>query len=206
MAWPKGKPRGPRATNIAIGRDTDETDALAGIGHNSDRAVAQGRDGQALTRKRTVNSDVFHIPDDIVPNGWVYQWNPVEVLNKPLSAVESSIALAMEENGWRPVPAGRHMGRYMPAGTSAGAAIIRDGLRLDERPAILQEEAKAEEHAKAVQQMRDQHQILSLGSKMPAGFSRDNAKLQRMERAGTSRTIAPAPDIPRPQLRIDPAG
>lgn len=164
------------------------------------KAQAVGRDGEMLTRKRPVSADIFHIPREIIPDGWDYQWNAIEVVGQP----QTASIIAMAENGWRPVPAGRHEGMFMPAGTAPESAIIRDGLRLEERPMVLTEEARAEERMKASRLMQDQIEQHGLAAKMPNGFSRDNPNLARMERSGTSRSYAPAPEIARPQLPIDP--
>lgn len=166
-----------------------------------DKARALGRDGEMLTRKRPTSTDLFHIPPEIIPPDWDYQWNVIDVLGQQQTAAQ----LAMAENGWRPVPAGRHKGMFMPADYSENGAIIRDGLRLEERPMALTLEARAEERMKADRLMRDQQEQLGLTQKMPDGFSRDNSNLRRMEKSGTSRTYAPAGDIARPQLPIDPA-
>ncbi len=163
------------------------------------KVIAYSSTGEKLMRKRPINSDLFHIPPEIIPAGFEYQWNVCEVLGQP----QTAMMLAMAENGWRPVPAGRHKGMFMPAGYSENGDIIRDGLRLEERPWELNEEARQEERQKANKQVRDSQEHLGLTQKMPDGFSRDNANLRRMERQGTSRQIAPANDIPRPQLPID---
>lgn len=165
----------------------------------SGRVQAAGRDGEILTRKRPTNVDQFHIPPEIVPSGWDYQWNVVSVTGQEFVDIQ----IAMAENGWRPVPAGRHPGRFMPSGTPANAAIVRGGLRLEERPMILSQEAKMEEARKAGLQVSDQLENLGLTQKMPSGFSRDNPNLRRMERQGTSRSYGPAPDISRPVLPIE---
>jgi len=201
--WPKGKPRGPRQPKI------ETADALQmAPAQESPRQIvrpgaaeAMGRDGEILTRKRPISTDIFHIPPEIVPKNWDYQWNVIEVLGQ----AQTAMTLAMAENGWRPVPAGRHKGMFMPASYPENGDIVRDGQRLEERPLILTLEARKEERMKADRQMRDQQEQLGLTQKMPDGFSRENPNLHRMERQGTSRTYAPASDIPRPQLPIDPA-
>lgn len=204
MAWPKGKPRGPRAPKVNADpvREPVRQANRESVNPETGRMVVQGRNGEVLTRKRTVSSDIFHIPPEIVPQGYDYQWNVIEVLGRP----ETSAMLAMSENGWRPVPAGRHVGLFMPSGTPENAAIIRDGLRLEERPLALSDEARQEEKMKANRQLQDQKEQLGLVQRMPDGFSRDNSRLRAMEKAGTSRSYAPAPDAPRPRLEIDPAG
>ncbi len=194
--WPKGKPRGPRERL----REVPQNDPNVSYTPEG-KAMVRGRDGEWLTRKRPVSTDLFHIPNEIVPPGFSYQWNVMDVLGQQQTAAQ----LAMAENGWRPVPAGRHKGMFMPADYSENGPILRDGLRLEERPIELTREAQAEERMKADRLMRDQQEQLGLSQKMPDGFSRDNSNLRRMEKSGTSRTYAPAGDIARPQLPIDPA-
>lgn len=155
--------------------------------------------GEDFTRKRRGETNQFDIPANVIPEGWEYQWNVQSVTGEP--ATDSMIAMA--ENGWRPVPAGRHPGMFMPRGTPVNAEILRGGLRLEERPKVLSDEAREEERMKAQRQVSDQNEALMLSRAMPSGFSRDNPNLKRMERAGTKRTVGPAPDIARPVLPID---
>jgi len=181
-------------SGATIGRsETDE--AVIAEAHRTGKAVAVGRDGEVLTRKRTVSSDIFHIPEQLVPDGWTYQWNVLEVFNQPQTAQR----LAMQENGWRPVPSSRHPGMFMPVGYEG--PIIRDGLQLEERPAIMTEEAKQEELRKAKKQVLDQQEQLRLSAKLPSGYS-DDAKY-RGAGAMVRQTYEPAPASVRPQLPID---
>lgn len=195
--WPKGKPRGvrkPVRDEAPVRQARQEP--------RSGRAEAVGRDGEMLTRRRPADVDEFYVPAGIIPYGWEYQWNVETVTGEP----QTSEIIAMQENGWRPVPAGRHRDMFMPKGYPENGLILRKGLRLDERPKVLSDEARNEELAKAGRLVKDQQEQLGLTQKMPSGFSRDNPNLRRMERSGTSRTYAPAGDIPRPQLPIDPNG
>jgi hypothetical protein len=50
------------------------------------------------------------------------------------------------KNGWRPVPADRHPGRYAPVGTKGN--VLRGGMILMERPEALCDEARADPCAK----------------------------------------------------------
>jgi hypothetical protein len=200
---PAPKNKGGRPRKVVAGlrapvqQQTRDADI---VHHNKDGKVrAAGRDGEWLSRKRPANQDQFYIPPNLIPPGWDYQWNTVTVHGMEQVAIQ----LAMAENGWRPVPAGRHEGMFMPKGYPKDGAIIRDGLRLEERPMVLTQEAKAEEASKAGRQMKEQQEQLGLVQKLPSGFSRDNPNLKRMERQGTSREWAPAPDIARPQLPIE---
>lgn len=133
------------------------------------RVVIAGRNGEELTRKRRVGIDPFYIDPAIIPEGWVYQWNAITVLgNQDVLADQN---LLMAENGWRPVPADRHPGRYMPPGHKG--AIIRGGQRLEERPRALSEEARMEELAAANQLVTDRNEALQLTtmrSRMADGF------------------------------------
>lgn len=173
--------------------------------HGRRRASAVGRDGKLLSRTRAIVADPFHVPRELVPDGWDYQWNPHEVLGMPFSVIERNMALAMHQNGWTPVPAGRHPGMWMPHGTPPNSAIVLDGLRLDERPKVLTEEARRDDFEAAVGQVRAKIDEYSVVSKsLPDGFTRDNQRLRAMERQQTNSVMAPAPDAPRPVLEIDP--
>src|SRR5947208_2011806 len=88
-------------------------------------SVVTGRDGEVLARKRKAIGDMYHIPPELIPSGWDYQWNTYTVVNEQATDAQ----LVMHENGWRPVMASRHPGRFMPAGYEG--AIIRGGLRLE---------------------------------------------------------------------------
>jgi len=141
--------------------------------------VVTGRNGEELTRRRTQVGDVYHVPRQAIPDGWDYQWNPVTVHNEATIELQN-VHFA---NGWRPVPADRHPGRWTrPAATGD---IIVGGLRLEERPEELTFEALAEEESKARRQVRDQSDILKLSKKMPEGFSmKQNQRAGRMSPGG----------------------
>lgn len=126
--------------------------------------VVTGRNGEQLTRRRTQVGDPYHVPANEIPSGWAYQWNPVTVLNEDQVRMQNM----HYANGWRAVPADRHPGRWMKPGVTGD--IIVEGLRLEERPEELTQEALAEETAKARQQVRDQTDSLRLSKKLPEGF------------------------------------
>lgn len=195
----RGRPPGNRQSVREPVRQANVESPRGATEYTEDgKIIVYSSSGERLTRKRAINSDQFYIPPNQIPENTAYQWNTVEVYGRP----EIQAQIAMRENGWRPVPASRHPEMFMPGGQS-GNEIIRDGLRLEERPLELTEEAQQEEREKASRLMRDQQEQLGLTQKMPDGFSRDNPNLRRMERSGTSRTYAPAPDAPRPRLPIE---
>lgn len=128
--------------------------------------VVEGRDGEVLTRRRVnTGNDKFDIPKAEIPDGWTYQWNAVSVLNQEMVSEQ----VQMFENGWRPVPASRHRGRWFKPDYEG--AIIVDGLRLEERPESLTKEAAREDTLAARKLMRDQTDALKLTEKLPEGFS-----------------------------------
>jgi hypothetical protein len=157
-----------------------------------------GRGGETLTRSRKGGIDPYHVPSEIVPEGWSYQWNAVTIYNNPDLLVGQQ--MQMSENGWRPVPAERHPGRYVPFNKTGD--IVRDGMRLEERPIGMTEQARAEEVAAAMQQMRDRDESL-MGSKanvrgaMKNGFEMNPGRYRGT--GGSLRmSIDPGVDIPAP--------
>lgn len=155
-------------------------------------AAVLGRNGEELTRMRPeAGGDIY---DKVkAPDGWSYQWNTITVTGKEMDEIE----LQMFANGWRPVPASRHPGVYTPAGYE-GAIIVR-GLRLEERPETLTQEAMYEDQTRARQQTRDQTDALRLTqAKLPgANVGARGNKVAIQIDASLTR------DIPRPQHMID---
>jgi len=165
--------------------------------------AARGRSGEVLTRSRPAMGDVYDVPIEIVPDGWTYQWNTVTVLNEQTSNMQ----LHMYANGWRPVPAERHPGRWMPIG--AKGEILVNGLRLEERPASLTMEAKMEATEEARRLISDRNESLRLTSKTsakhPGGGAAGPAFAERGYRGTGPRvamSIDPGSDIPRPEYEL----
>lgn len=146
--------------------------------------MAEGRNGEILTRRRTQVGDPYHVPPNEIPDGWSYQWNPVTVTGKEVIDMQN----LMYANGWRPVPADRHPGRWTRPGETGH--IVVEGLRLEERPEELTQEALDEGEAKARQQIRDQADILKLSKKMPEGFKMaDKSQQQRFRTGGINISV-----------------
>lgn len=161
--------------------------------------VALSRDGQHLTRRRIASGDPLDVPRSEIPRDWDYQWNPVTVLNKGVNEIFQG-DLLMHQNGWRPVPASRHPGRWTPVGFEGD--IVVQGLRLEERPMSLSMEAKAEDEAIARAQVRDRTDALKLTQKQLPG-----ASVARSRGQGGGLKIDfndDGHDIPRPQHELDP--
>lgn len=159
--------------------------------------VVAGRDGEQLTRRRTSQGDKYHIDLSEVPAGWTYQWNSVTVLNKAMEDIVQG-DLTMHNNGWRAVPAHRFPGRWTPHGYEG--QIVVDGLRLEERPASLTAEAKAEDTMRAKSQVRDRTDALRMTQKQLPGS--DVARM-RGQGGKMQMSIDPGLDIPMPQHELD---
>ncbi len=163
--------------------------------------VALSRDGQRLTRRRIASGDPLDVPANEIPQGWSYQWNPVAVLNKGINEILQG-DLNMHANGWRPVPASRHPGRWTPVGYE-GDIVMKD-LRLEERPLSLTMEARAEDEMHARAQVRDRTDALKLTQKQLPG-----ANVARSRGHGGGLKIDfndDGHDIPRPQHELDGDG
>lgn len=128
---------------------------------------------QGLTRRRRDNVDPYHVPQDIIPEGYEYQWNAVSVTGNTDVVLDKS--MGFYENHWRPVPAERHPGLFMPYGTTG--QIVRGGVRLEERPKYLSDEARAEQVMAARMQMRVQTESVMgrMAKSLPDGLAAPNA-------------------------------
>lgn len=149
------------------------------------RTVVTGRDGEQIWRRRNNMDDQFHIPEELKEDGWDYQWNRISVLGQE----DSSTIINDRENGWRPIMADRpgFAGRFMPAGHKG--PIEREGLQLCERPMALTMEARAEDHANAVQQKNTNRRDFGL-KEVPEGFDAHHHRLAAMGKGG-----APGVDV-----------
>ena len=164
-----------------------------------DEGEVLGRNGEVLSRKRVGGVDPFHIPPEIVPKGWDYQWNVVSVTGNTEIVLDQG--LGMYENGWRPVPAERHPGLFIARGKRGD--IIRGGQRLEERPLALTQRARAEDLRNARQLITDRNDSLKLSGvkkSMPDGF--DMSQRYRNTGANVNISIDKALDIPSPSYEV----
>jgi hypothetical protein len=139
----------------------------------------------------------------MVEKGWSMQWLAHTVVGN--GEVVQDQLLGMLENGWRPVKAGRFPGRFMPAGTSPEAHIVRGGQGLYERPLSLTKEAQAEDIQIARQQMMDRDAAL-MGGKANMRQNAPSGALDRKYRgtgADVRMSIDPALDVPAPSYELD---
>lgn len=156
-------------------------------------ATVVGRNGEELTRMRPeAGGDLYEKVKCPDPD-YTYQWNSVSALGKEMTEQE----LQMLANGWRPVPASRHPGIYSAPGYDG--QIVVKGLRLEERPKTLTQEAMYEDQMRAQKQTRDQTDALRLTqAKLPGADV--GARGNRVAIDVNPRFTA---DIPRPQHMLD---
>ncbi len=152
-----------------------------------------GRDGEELMRLRPESGGDIYEKVKCPDPDWTYQWNAISAVGKEMDEQQ----LQMFANGWRPVPSSRHPGIYTAPGYDG--QIVVKGLRLEERPKTLTQEAQYEDHMRAQKQTRDQTDALRLTqSKLPGADvgARGNRVAVKVDRSFTA-------DIPRPQHMIE---
>lgn len=149
-----------------------------------------GRDGKILSRKRGSTTDRFFVPQNIIPDGWSYEWKSETIAG----AENTAHMMHCAENGWTPVMAEAHPGLFMP--NDYKGPIRRDGMILCERPIELTQEARQEESEAARQLTRAQKEQLGLA--MPEGFTNTHKAI----RPRINQEYEPA-DVARPRLQIE---
>lgn len=202
-----GRTRAGKLAKAQQATDQAEAAAIEGrpqqrtVGQRGARIAVRGRNGEVLTRKRSGTHDPYE--GAVPPPGWKYQWNAVSVIGNKEIMMDQS--LEMEENGWRPVPASRHPGLFMPVGSTG--SIIRGGLRLDERPEELDNEAREEELRKARKLVSDRNESLmltGLKGQMRDGF--EMSKKYRGTGGDVRMSIDKGLDIPAPAYKLADPG
>lgn len=93
----------------------------------------------------------FDIPADEIPTGMDYGWKIVSVNGKE----DREAIIAWTQNGWRPVPAGRHP-RFTGENPDSQAKVERGGLVLCERPKELTAQSAAMDKQNAADLVRTQ--------------------------------------------------
>jgi hypothetical protein len=110
------------------------------------RAEARMAELRGLSIDPTIAHDKLYVDPAVIPDGWVYNWKCVAVLNK----IEPQLETNIQKRGWTPVPSKRHPD--MLQGTR-NAMIEIDGLRLYERPKAFDDDAKMHERRVARDQI-----------------------------------------------------
>ena len=159
--------------------------------------VVLGRDGQPIRRVRA-NSDWSYIEPSLIPEGWVYGWKMYSVMGDEQTYLGYQADLYRA--GWRPVPAERHDGMFLPRGAT-GSVRMR-GFTLMERPIELEMEARAEEKAAADAQKNGAEQQFGLSPRSPGfeGPRESNHPFVR-QNTGIKQTIEHV-DLPAPKYDV----
>lgn len=126
--WPKGKLRGKRVADRVPNRESKRKEAEYEALPNDDE-------------------DRLKVPRELIPEGWDYQWITDSILGQP----QPQRRARFERRGWRPVPAKRHDGMFMPIGYDGEINV--DGVVLMERPIEYTRQARKKEAMKAAEQV-----------------------------------------------------
>jgi len=159
--WPKGKPRPKK-----LARDKDLSPKEAARKYDS---------------LPDDDDDRLRVPRDIIPDGMDYQWVTDSVLGQPMPQRRGRF----ERRGWKPVPASRHDGLFMPKGFQGEINV--EGLVLMERPMELSREAKRRERMKAAEQVYAREAALRGGDLGPnVTFDTRHPSAQKANRVSRS--------------------
>lgn len=119
------------------------------------RAAARAAELRGHLGDLDEGTDEFYVPNDMVPDGWTYEWKRHTVFGQEDPAYQVQLA----REGWTPVPAARHP-QLMPAGQAEGA-ILRKGMVLMECPSEIIEERRSIETRRARKQVRDKESSIA---------------------------------------------
>lgn len=159
MTTTKQPARTPRAPGAQRAPSRDDA-----LDRQDDRGPILSRSGKPASIRLTGGEDRFHVPSEIVPVGWTYEWKVVKVLGAP----DTERIVQASENGWEPVPAERHDGIFMPRGYKG--LIERGGQMLMERDDRLTAQARAYECKAAGDQLDISRSMAGLMNRqMPGG-------------------------------------
>ena len=106
-------------------------------------------DEELLAKYDQEESGEWFIDPSHPPEGMVYEWKAVEVIGQE----QPGYIPQLMRSGWRPVPASRHDGYYMPKGTEG--PIVRKGQGIFELPDHLADERRRLSRLRARNQVRD---------------------------------------------------
>lgn len=179
-------PNRARVTTMAAGQSTAEL--------RNDIVIE--RNGVTFSRAKNNTADLTYVPPDIIPVGVQYQWNRISTHNQ----VDFENIAQNQKAGWRPVPAERHPGRYMPLGTVG--EIVHGGLRLEERPIEWERESIEESKKAARAQINSSRAMFGIETTDREAFSTSTPGARK--HTFSNETIESGADIPGPaQIPID---
>lgn len=151
MPRPFGSKNKPKSVTVDGAEPTTVTTKKAPIKMDYDRQAALEEE-----------SDMLHIPKEIIPDGMRYNWKTFSILGQQ----QNRRFGRFEATGWEAVPASRHPGLFTPRGYEGN--IEYDGLVLMEKPEELCRQTEAREFRKAREQVQSKEQQLRGGEAMRA--------------------------------------
>ena len=119
------------------------------------RAAAARRAAEIRGQFENVDEGVDEFRTPNAPDGWTYEWKRRTLLGQEDPAYQVELA----RMGWEPVSTNRHP-EMMPI-QGAHPVIERKGMVLMQRPAVISDEARANELRKARNQVRVKEQQLN---------------------------------------------
>lgn len=139
-----------RQIDTSQGMDAKNAATLSG---NAPRGRVNIRENEQRVKRRGKDKDVFYIPPEMIPKGYVVEWKRRSVMGKP-EGFEYEMDLA--DAGWK-IASPTTFPQMVPEGYE-GKTIERKGLILMIRPKHLKDEARAAERDEALGQVRDKLQ------------------------------------------------
>lgn len=124
-------------------------------------------------------NDRLKVPKESIPDGMDYLWVTGSIYGQP----QPQRLARFQKQGWRPVPASRHDGLFMPKGHQGYIEV--DGLILHERSKKISDMAKAYELRKARGQVRAKEAQL-LGGDMGVSLDSQHPSAIRSNRINKS--------------------
>lgn len=142
--------------------DVQPSGGIAGKRSPTDeRKAAMLRMRQDLERLREEDDagDQFYIDQNIIPDGWSYNWKRISVAG--LEDIQHKAR--MKKMGWTPVPAARHPELFGDV-KDADAPGIKGDQMLMERPSEFTRDAHMHDYKKARKHVADQTRKLQISS------------------------------------------
>lgn len=138
-----------------------------------------------VRRRVRQGTDRYAFDLSIQPDGWIYQWKRHSVLGQE----DPGYMAGLSQVGFTPVPAERHPGMFLPAGSTG--SIIIGGMILMERPIELEEEAREEDRERAHAQKVGSFEQFGIKTKFDTDSR--NARRNTGVRVGHEKVDAPKP-------------
>jgi hypothetical protein len=153
-----------------------------------DGRVIITRNGQTYEYISGDEPDRLHVPASMIPDGMVYLW----VTDSILGQVQPQWRTRRERTGWRPVPAKRHDGLFMPKGHEGEINV--DGLVLCEKPIEFVERDRLKMKRAAAEQVWVRERAMMSGDAVDGvAFDTTSDKGRKANRIGKTYEQIPVP-------------